>query len=91
MANLPTTSLEIRSTIHEAGTLVLPETDLQHGRDDAAVVGDARVTSSVVVVRRRRDGGVLVRPGQTEGSVDLAVLAGQRAAAVICESSGTSA
>ena len=31
------------------------------------------------------DGGVLVRSGQTEASVDLALLAGQRPAAVICE------
>ncbi|HBF23191.1 MAG TPA: bifunctional 3,4-dihydroxy-2-butanone-4-phosphate synthase/GTP cyclohydrolase II [Planctomycetes bacterium] len=34
---------------------------------------------------RARAGGVLVRPGQTEGSVDLARLAGLRAAGVICE------
>jgi 3,4-dihydroxy 2-butanone 4-phosphate synthase/GTP cyclohydrolase II len=34
---------------------------------------------------RARDGGVLVRTGQTEGSVDLARLAGLRAAGVICE------
>ncbi len=34
---------------------------------------------------RARDGGVLVRPGQTEGSVDLARLAGLRPGAVICE------
>lgn len=34
---------------------------------------------------RARDGGVLVRPGQTEGSVDLSKLAGMRAAGVICE------
>jgi 3,4-dihydroxy 2-butanone 4-phosphate synthase/GTP cyclohydrolase II len=34
---------------------------------------------------RARDGGVLVRTGQTEGSVDLARLAGLREAAVICE------
>ncbi len=34
---------------------------------------------------RAREGGVLVRPGQTEGSVDLARLAGMRAAGVICE------
>jgi 3,4-dihydroxy 2-butanone 4-phosphate synthase/GTP cyclohydrolase II len=32
-----------------------------------------------------RDGGVLVRAGQTEGSVDLARLAGLRPAGVICE------
>jgi len=34
---------------------------------------------------RAKDGGVLVRGGQTEGSVDLAKLAGARPAAVICE------
>ncbi len=34
---------------------------------------------------RARDGGVLVRAGQTEGSVDLARLAGCRPAGVICE------
>jgi 3,4-dihydroxy 2-butanone 4-phosphate synthase / GTP cyclohydrolase II len=34
---------------------------------------------------RARDGGVLVRAGQTEGSVDMARLAGMKPAAVICE------
>jgi 3,4-dihydroxy 2-butanone 4-phosphate synthase/GTP cyclohydrolase II len=34
---------------------------------------------------RAREGGVLVRAGHTEGSVDLARLAGLRKAAVICE------
>jgi 3,4-dihydroxy 2-butanone 4-phosphate synthase/GTP cyclohydrolase II len=34
---------------------------------------------------RARPGGVLVRAGQTEGSVDLARIAGLRPAAVICE------
>ena len=34
---------------------------------------------------RARDGGVLVRPGQTEGAVDLARLAGLKPAGVICE------
>lgn len=34
---------------------------------------------------RARDGGVLVRTGQTEGSVDLSRLAGLKAAGVICE------
>jgi 3,4-dihydroxy 2-butanone 4-phosphate synthase/GTP cyclohydrolase II len=34
---------------------------------------------------RARDGGVLVRPGHTEGSVDLTTLAGLTPAAVICE------
>ena len=34
---------------------------------------------------RSRPGGVLVRTGQTEGSVDLMTMAGMRPAAVICE------
>jgi 3,4-dihydroxy 2-butanone 4-phosphate synthase/GTP cyclohydrolase II len=34
---------------------------------------------------RARDGGVMVRIGQTEGSVDLARLSGLKPAAVICE------
>jgi len=34
---------------------------------------------------RSREGGVLVRAGQTEGSVDLARLAGLKPAAIICE------
>ncbi len=34
---------------------------------------------------RARDGGVMVRVGQTEGSVDLARLAGLKSAGVICE------
>jgi 3,4-dihydroxy 2-butanone 4-phosphate synthase / GTP cyclohydrolase II len=34
---------------------------------------------------RARDGGVLVRAGQTEGSLDLVRLAGLKSAAVICE------
>lgn len=34
---------------------------------------------------RAKDGGVLVRAGHTEGSVDLARLAGYKEAAVICE------
>src|SRR5262245_57480487 len=34
---------------------------------------------------RAREGGVLVRAGQTEGSVDLARLAGLKSAGVICE------
>lgn len=34
---------------------------------------------------RARDGGVLVRPGHTEGSVDLARMAGLMPAGVICE------
>jgi 3,4-dihydroxy 2-butanone 4-phosphate synthase/GTP cyclohydrolase II len=45
---------------------------------------DLVVPGHVFPLRARR-GGVLVRTGQTEGSVDLARLAGLRAAGVICE------
>jgi 3,4-dihydroxy 2-butanone 4-phosphate synthase/GTP cyclohydrolase II len=43
------------------------------------------VTPGHVFPLRARKGGVLVRAGQTEGSVDLARLAGLKPAGVICE------
>ncbi|WP_050434873.1 3,4-dihydroxy-2-butanone-4-phosphate synthase [Chondromyces crocatus] len=43
------------------------------------------VTPGHVFPLKARRGGVLVRAGQTEGSVDLARLAGLRTAGVICE------
>jgi 3,4-dihydroxy 2-butanone 4-phosphate synthase/GTP cyclohydrolase II len=43
------------------------------------------VTPGHIFPLRARDGGVLVRAGQTEGSVDLARLAGLKPAGVICE------
>ncbi|HEX2730418.1 MAG TPA: 3,4-dihydroxy-2-butanone-4-phosphate synthase [Polyangiaceae bacterium] len=43
------------------------------------------VTPGHVFPLRARNGGVLVRTGQTEGSVDLARLAGLQPAGVICE------
>ena len=46
---------------------------------------DEVVTPGHVFPLRSRDGGVLVRTGQTEGSVDLARLAGLTPAGVICE------
>jgi 3,4-dihydroxy 2-butanone 4-phosphate synthase/GTP cyclohydrolase II len=46
--------------------------------------GDIVMPGHVFPLRARR-GGVLVRTGQTEGSVDLARLAGRRPAGVICE------
>ncbi|MDR1166258.1 MAG: bifunctional 3,4-dihydroxy-2-butanone-4-phosphate synthase/GTP cyclohydrolase II [Deltaproteobacteria bacterium] len=55
----------------------------------AAVREDATakdvVTPGHVFPLRAREGGVLVRAGQTEGSVDLARLAGLTPAGVICE------
>jgi 3,4-dihydroxy 2-butanone 4-phosphate synthase/GTP cyclohydrolase II len=46
---------------------------------------DELVTPGHVFPLRSRKGGVLVRTGQTEGSVDLARLAGLTPAGVICE------
>ncbi len=46
---------------------------------------DDIVSPGHVFPLRARPGGVLVRAGQTEGSVDLARLAGLRPAGVICE------
>ncbi|MDR3640337.1 MAG: bifunctional 3,4-dihydroxy-2-butanone-4-phosphate synthase/GTP cyclohydrolase II [Humidesulfovibrio sp.] len=43
------------------------------------------VTPGHVFPLRARSGGVLVRAGQTEGSVDIARLAGMKPAGVICE------
>jgi 3,4-dihydroxy 2-butanone 4-phosphate synthase/GTP cyclohydrolase II len=55
----------------------------------AAVADDAEADDIVspghVFPIRARKGGVLVRTGQTEGSVDLARLAGLKHAGVICE------
>jgi 3,4-dihydroxy 2-butanone 4-phosphate synthase / GTP cyclohydrolase II len=54
-----------------------------------AVADDAKAEDIVspghVFPLRAKKGGVLVRAGQTEGSVDLARLAGMKSAAVICE------
>jgi 3,4-dihydroxy 2-butanone 4-phosphate synthase/GTP cyclohydrolase II len=54
-----------------------------------AVADDAKAGDLVrpghVFPLRARDGGVMVRVGQTEGSVDLARLAGLKPAGVICE------
>jgi len=54
-----------------------------------AIADDARPNDIVrpghVFPLRAREGGVLRRAGQTEGSVDLARLAGLKAAGVICE------
>jgi 3,4-dihydroxy 2-butanone 4-phosphate synthase/GTP cyclohydrolase II len=55
----------------------------------AAVDGNIRTEDLVspghIFPLRAREGGVLVRTGQTEGSVDLARLAGLKPAGVICE------
>lgn len=52
---------------------------------DRASTPDDLVMPGHVFPLRAAPGGVLERPGHTEGSVDLARLAGLRPAAVICE------
>jgi 3,4-dihydroxy 2-butanone 4-phosphate synthase/GTP cyclohydrolase II len=52
---------------------------------NAATRPDEIITPGHVFPLRARRGGVLVRTGQTEGSVDLAQLAGLTPAGVICE------
>ncbi len=55
----------------------------------AAIADDAKPADLVrpghIFPLRARDGGVIVRTGQTEGSVDLSRLAGRRPFGVICE------
>jgi 3,4-dihydroxy 2-butanone 4-phosphate synthase / GTP cyclohydrolase II len=53
--------------------------------DDRSTAADLIVGKGHVPGLRARKGGVLVRAGHTEGSVDLARLAGLKEAAVICE------
>jgi len=56
---------------------------------EAAIALDAKPSDIIspghIFPLRARKGGVLVRTGQTEGSVDLARLAGMRTAGIICE------
>lgn len=52
---------------------------------DPATTHDDLVMPGHIFPLRARTGGVLVRTGQTEGSVDLARLAGLNPSAVICE------
>ncbi len=49
-----------------------------------ATMDDLKVPGHIFPLRAR-PGGVLVRAGHTEGSVDLAKMAGQKGAAAICE------
>jgi len=56
---------------------------------EAAVAPDATprdiISPGHIFPLRAKEGGVLVRTGQTEGSVDLARIAGMREAGIICE------
>lgn len=58
---------------------------IQVAIDDRTTTNDLVFGKGHVPCLRAREGGVLVRAGHTEGSVDLARLAGLKGAAVICE------
>ncbi|NWH05138.1 bifunctional 3,4-dihydroxy-2-butanone-4-phosphate synthase/GTP cyclohydrolase II [Desulfobacter latus] len=62
----------------DRATTILTAVDDETGPRDIARPGH-------IFPLRARDGGVMVRIGQTEGSVDLARLAGLKPAGVICE------
>ena len=62
----------------DRATTILTAVDDETGPQDIARPGH-------IFPLRARDGGVMVRIGQTEGSVDLARLAGMKPAGVICE------
>ncbi|MBI4595517.1 MAG: bifunctional 3,4-dihydroxy-2-butanone-4-phosphate synthase/GTP cyclohydrolase II [Candidatus Tectomicrobia bacterium] len=62
----------------DRATTILTTIDSQSKPEDLAIPGH-------IFPLRARPGGVLVRAGQTEGSVDLARLAGLYPAGVICE------
>ena len=62
----------------DRATTILAATDPKTGPDDLARPGH-------VYTLRARSGGVLVRAGQTEASVDLARIAGLDPSGVICE------
>ncbi len=79
-----TVSIEARKGVttgisaHDRATTILTAVNPTATPDDI-------VTPGHVFPLKARKGGVLVRAGQTEGSVDLARLSGLRPASVICE------
>jgi len=79
-----TVSIEARKGVttgisaHDRATTILTAIADDAKPEDLAMPGH-------VFPLRAREGGVLVRAGQTEGSVDLARLAGLKPAGVICE------
>lgn len=63
---------------HDRARTIQVATDIKSGPRDIVMPGH-------IFPLRAKEGGVLVRAGQTEGSVDLARLAGLRPVGVICE------
>lgn len=79
-----TVSIEARTGVSTGISAYDRATTILTAVADDAVAEDI-VSPGHIFPLRARKGGVLVRAGQTEGSVDLARLAGMKSAAVICE------
>ncbi|MFO7840466.1 MAG: bifunctional 3,4-dihydroxy-2-butanone-4-phosphate synthase/GTP cyclohydrolase II [Desulfosalsimonadaceae bacterium] len=79
-----TVSIEARHGVTTGISAADRATTIQTAIADNAKPEDLVRPGHVFPLRARR-GGVIVRTGQTEGSVDLARLAGLKPAAVICE------
>lgn len=80
-----TPSIDARTGITTGTSAFDRARTVQVAIDDATTPNDLVRGKGHVPGLRARDGGVLVRAGHTEGSVDLARLAGLKEAAVICE------
>ena len=79
-----TVSIEAKKGVTTGISAADRATTIQVAVADGAT-GDDLVRPGHIFPLRARDGGVMVRVGQTEGSVDLAHLAGCKPAGVICE------
>lgn len=79
-----TVSIEARKGVTTGISAADRATTIQVAVADGTVADDLVSPGHVFPIRARK-GGVLVRTGQTEGSVDLARLAGLKPAGVICE------
>ncbi|MEO5369298.1 MAG: bifunctional 3,4-dihydroxy-2-butanone-4-phosphate synthase/GTP cyclohydrolase II [Magnetococcus sp. DMHC-1] len=79
-----TVSIEARTGVTTGISAQDRSRTVQVAIDDASTPGDL-VRPGHVFPLMARDGGVLVRAGHTEASVDLARLAGLKPAGVICE------
>lgn len=79
-----TISIEARTGVSTGISAADRARTVQVAVDPAATPRDL-VSPGHIFPLRAREGGVLVRTGQTEGAVDLARLAGMREAGVICE------
>ncbi|MBW2193579.1 MAG: bifunctional 3,4-dihydroxy-2-butanone-4-phosphate synthase/GTP cyclohydrolase II [Deltaproteobacteria bacterium] len=79
-----TVSIEARCGVTTGISAADRATTIQAAIADNAKPGDL-VRPGHIFPLRAKDGGVIVRAGQTEGSVDLARLAGLQPAGVICE------